>query len=136
MTLRHHSNIHDDGGVHGEEGPGEEQRGNDQDHGGAAGETPPATDERIVGHEAGGDGDHQACPGRLAGKAREEGEEIVNEDIVGTDKPTKGERRARRGTGSVFLRGGVWYAKFKFKGKTYRWSSGSPLKTDATAILD
>src|SRR5437667_12430 len=57
-------------------------------------------------------------------------------EIMVADKPVKGKRRARRGTGSVFERGGVWYAVFKFKGTRYRWSSGSPLKSDATAILD
>ena len=54
-----------------------------------------------------------------------------------TDKPAKG--RGRKGTGWLIPprdEGGIWHCGYKYKGRRYRWSSHSPLKTDAIAALD
>lgn len=49
-------------------------------------------------------------------------------------KATK--RRRTKGHGSVFQRGGIWYAEYKHKRRRYVWSSRSERKTDAVKLLD
>src|SRR6266702_2811739 len=43
-------------------------------------------------------------------------------------------RAARRGLGSVYQRGGVWWVRYHYRGKQYRETSGGN-KAAATALL-
>jgi hypothetical protein len=44
-------------------------------------------------------------------------------------------RAGGRGLGGVYQRGGVWWARYSFRGRKVRESSGSASRADATRLL-